>query len=61
MNSFSNILLVDDSEIDNMTHTKIIQESRLVNQINIYLNDKATLHYLKEVVQQDCANLPALI
>ena len=60
MKSPSNIMLVDDDEIFTYIIKKIIEESDIAEQINIFSNGRDAINYLSEVATEESL-LPKVI
>jgi CheY-like chemotaxis protein len=49
MKKLNCVLLVDDNESDNFLHRKVLEKTGLVNHIEIAINGREALDYLKNV------------
>ncbi len=61
MNTDTKILLIDDNEIDNLIHTRLLKELRLTTQTLVYQNAKDALLYLKNTSNTNPSELPDFI
>ncbi len=61
MEKLSQVLLIDDNEIDNLVHTKLMNEAKLADQIIAFTNSRSALIHLKEQVRKDIHNLPDVV
>ncbi len=56
-----NILLVDDSDIDNMVNKRVIMKAGYTEQITVKISAQAALDYLLECIDEQSAMIPDLI
>lgn len=61
MEKLNEILLIDDNEIDNLIHSRLIKELSLAENVQVFLNGKSALFHLKELIKKNPQNLPDLI
>lgn len=58
---FKEILLVDDSEIDNFVHKTVLQKMDLAETITTVMNGQEAIEYLTEAEQNAEKTIPELI
>ncbi|MBW6498830.1 MAG: response regulator [Bacteroidales bacterium] len=56
-----NLLLIDDSDIDNMVNRKIVERCHFAENITVKKNARAGLEYLNDTLGSNPALLPELI
>jgi len=56
-----NLLLIDDSDIDNMVNRKMVEKSQFAENITIRKSARAGLEYLNDILSTNSALLPELI
>ncbi len=55
------LLMIDDSEIDNMVHKKVVQKAAFANDIVIKKSAMSALDYLNEIIEKAPEKVPNLI
>jgi len=55
------LLMIDDSEIDNMVHKKVVQKAAFANDIVIKKSAMSALEYLNEIIEKTPEKVPNLI
>ncbi len=61
MNKNTKVLLIDDNDIDNLIHTRLLKELKLNTQTLVYQSAKEALLYLKNTSNTNPTDLPDLI
>lgn len=61
MNKNTKVLLIDDNDIDNLIHTRLLKELKLNTQTLVYQNARDALSYLKNTSHTNPNELPDLI
>lgn len=56
-----NLLLIDDSDIDNMVNRKMVEKSQFAGNITVKKSARAGLEYLNDTLASNPAQLPELI
>jgi CheY-like chemotaxis protein len=57
----NNLLLIDDSDIDNMVNRRIIEKCQFANDIVVKKSARSGLVYLLEIFKKDREKLPEII
>lgn len=55
------LLLVDDSDIDNLINKKVVENNQFARQIMVVKSVNAAIRYLLEIFSEDCPALPDMI
>ncbi|NLF42383.1 MAG: response regulator [Bacteroidales bacterium] len=55
------LLMIDDSEIDNMVHKKVVQKAAFAKDIVIKKSAMSALEYLNEIIEKSPEKVPNLI
>lgn len=55
------LLMIDDSEIDNMVHKKVVQKAAFAKDIAIKKSAMSALEYLNEIIEKSPEKVPNLI
>lgn len=61
MKTNTKILLIDDNDIDNLIHLRLIKELKASANIKIFQSAKDALHYLTSTAKSNSAELPDII
>ncbi len=56
-----NILLIDDSDIDNLVNRKVVENAGLSKTITIEKSAESAIRYLHDIAQNDTGQIPDLI
>ncbi len=56
-----NILLIDDSDIDNLVNRKVFENAGLSKTITIEKSAESAIRYLHDIAQNDTGQIPDLI
>ncbi len=55
------VLLIDDSDIDNMVNKKVVERTGLATNVVVKNSASSALNFLKEVAESDRENIPDII
>lgn len=55
------VLLIDDSDIDNMVNKRVVQKAGLSSDITVKNSAQSAIDYLKEISENDTDRIPGVI
>lgn len=55
------VLLIDDSDIDNMVNKRVVQKAGLSSDITVKNSAQSAFDYLKEISENDTERIPGVI
>lgn len=61
MNSLKKVIIIDDSEIDRLIHSRLITQTNFASQAESFSNGKSALLFLKDKIRKRPQDLPQLI
>lgn len=61
METFQKVMMIDDNEIDNLIHSRLVTELRFGRQVEAFSNGKSAILHLRELLRGHKQNLPDII
>lgn len=58
---FQKVIIIDDNEIDNLIHSRLVTELKFGKQVESYSNGKAAILHLRELLRKQKQTLPDII
>ena len=61
MDTFNRVMIIDDNDIDNLIHSRLVTELKFGKIVDNFNNGKAAILYLKDQLRKQKENLPDII